>query len=178
MSHRFALIAGSIAMVAAQAAYAQKDVASCKPVLDAFAKGAITPYHVSSTTTTPRTGGKPQMTELISAGGQNYVMSGGHWVRSPMTPAQMAAQEQDNIRAATALSCHPLPDESVSGVAAAVYGMHSENDDTKADGQVWIAKGSGLILRMEADTDPGDVGQTHISTLYDYTNVHPPAGMP
>jgi hypothetical protein len=94
-----------------------------------------------------------------------------------MTPAQMAAQQQDNVRDATAFSYRRLPDESVGGVAAVVYSTHSENDGSKADGQVWIAKGSGLILRMDADVEPGDVDQTHMSTRYDYTNVHAPAGV-
>lgn len=178
MFHRFALITASIAVIAAPAAYAQKDVASCQPMLDAFSKMAVTPYHMSGTTTTPGTGGKSQPMEMISAGGQNYVMSGGHWVRSPMTPAQMATQEQDNIRTAKAFSCHRLPDEPVGGEAAFVYSTHSENDDSKADGQVWIAKGSGVILRMEADIDPSDVDHTHMSTHYDYANVHAPAGVP
>ena len=181
MSHRFAVItatvAVSIAVLAAPAAHAQKDVASCKPMLDAMAKLAATPYHMSGTMTTPGTGGKSQPMEFISAGGQNYVMSEGHWVRSPMTAAQMAAQEQDNIRNAKAFSCHRLPDEPVGGEAAVVYSTHSENDDSKADGKVWIAKGSGLVLRMEADVDPQDVDHTHMSSQYDYANVHAPAGV-
>ena len=177
MSHRLSLIIGSIAVIAAQVAYAQKDVASCKALLDAFAKQAVTPYHMSGTTTTPGTGGKPRASELISAGGQHYVMSEGHWVRSPMTPAQMAAQQQENIRTATAFLCRRIRDESVGGQAAVVYSEHSENEGIKADAQVWIAKGSGLVLRSEMDMDPGDVDQTHISTRYDYTNVQPPAGV-
>jgi hypothetical protein len=177
MSRQFGLTTAAIAVIAAHVAYAQKDVASCKPMLDAFAKVAVTPYHMSGTTTRPRTGGKSEPSELISAGGQHYVLSGGHWVRSPMTPAQMAAQEQDNIRSAKAFSCRRLRDESVGTIAAVVYATHSENDGTKSDGQVWIAMGSGLILRMEADMDPGDVDQIHISTRYDYANVHPPAGV-
>ena len=177
MSHRFALIAVSIAVLAAHPAFAQKDVASCKPMLDAFAKMAVTAYHVSGTTTTPGTGAVVVPIELISAGGQNYLIADGHWVRSPMTAAKMAAQEQDNIRTAKVVSCHRVRDESVGGEAAVVYGSHSESDDSKGDAQVWIAKGSGLILRMEADVDPDDVDHTHISTHYDYANVHAPAGV-
>ncbi len=181
MIHRFALttasVAAAIVVLGASPAYAQKDVASCKPMLDAMAKLAATPYHMSGTMTTPGSGGKSQPMEFISAGGQNYVMSEGHWVRSPMTAAEMAAQEQDNIRNAKAFSCHRLPDEPAGGVDAVVYSTHSENDDSKADGKVWIAKGSGLVLRMEADIDPQDVDHTHMSTHYDYANVHAPAGV-
>jgi hypothetical protein len=176
MSRRFTLITASIAVIAAHVAYAQKDVAACKPVFDAFAKEAVTPHHLFGTRTT-RTGGKPQPMELISAGGQIYLMSDGHWVRSPVTATQMAAQEQDNIRTATVYSCHRLRDEAVGGEAAVVYGTHSENDGSKFDTQVWVAKGSGLVLRTESDLDPGDVDQTHVSTRYEYTNVHPPAGV-
>jgi hypothetical protein len=177
MFHRFVLLTASIAVFAAPVAHAQKDVASCKPVLDAMAKLAVTPYHLSGTTTTPGTGVISVPIDLISTGGQNYLVADGHWVRSPMTAAQMAAQEQDNIRTAKVFSCHSLRDESVGGEAAVVYSSHSESDESKGDAQVWIAKGSGLILRMEADIDPQDVDHTHISTHYDYANVHAPAGV-
>ena len=80
-------------------------------------------------------------------------------------------------RGRTGVSCHRLADEPVGGEAAVVYSTHSKNDDSKADGQVWIAKGSGLVLRMEADVDPQDVDHTHMSSHYDYANVHAPAGV-
>jgi hypothetical protein len=178
MSRRFALTTVLAAVIAAHVASAQKDIASCKPVLDAAAKAMVTPHHVTGTTVTPGTSGKPRPMELITAGGQNYVMTGGQWTRSRMTPAEMAAQEQENIRTATAYSCHRLRDEAVGGVAAVVYGAHSENESSKSDAQVWVATGSGLILRMETDIDPSDVDHTHISMRYDYTNVHAPAVVP
>jgi hypothetical protein len=40
-----------------------------------------------------------------------------------------------------------------------------------------VAKGSGLILRLEEDLDVGDGDKRHISMRYDYTNVQAPAGV-
>jgi hypothetical protein len=177
-SHRFALIAALIAAVAPHPAHAQKDVASCKPVLDALAKQMATSYHSYMTMPSALPGGKPRQGELIAVGGQHYVLVDGQWHKSPMDQAAMAKQEQENIQNAKALSCHRLRDESVGGVAAVVYAEHSENEDTKGDGQVWVATATGLILRVETDmstTDGG--GKDHMSTRYEYTNVHVPAGV-
>ena len=70
-----------------------------------------------------------------------------------------------------------MRDESVNGEAVALYEMHSQNDIVKSDGQVWISKGKGLPLRIEADIDIGDGDKRHMSTRYDYSNVRPPAGV-
>jgi hypothetical protein len=176
-THRLALVAGSIATLVPLAAHAQKDVASCKPVLDATLKQTTVPYHLYGTTSSPVPGGKPIAMELISAGGQNYVYSGGHWVRSPMTAAAMAKQEQDNIRDVKAFACQRVRDESVGGMPAVVYSEHSEGEFGTSDAQVWVAKGTGLVLRTENDTDTGDAAKTHLSVRYDYSNVQAPAGV-
>ncbi len=173
---RWSLLA--IVALAPQVARAQKDVASCKPVLDAVAKEADTPHHVYGTTTSTYTGGKPRATEVISTGGQSYVLTAGHWTRSLLTPAFMAKQQQDDVRNATAYACHRIREESVAGVAAVVYGTHTEIDGAKSDGQVWVAPGTGLVLRTEVDVDAGAAGgKSHTSARYEYTNVHPPAGV-
>jgi hypothetical protein len=58
-----------------------------------------------------------------------------------------------------------------------VYAEHSENEDTKSDGQVWIAATTGLVLRTETDMTMTDgSGTDHMVTRYDYTNVQAPAG--
>lgn len=176
--HRFALIAASLAALAPHAVRAQKDVASCKPVFDALAKQMATSYHSYLTMPSALPGGKPRQDELIAVGGQHYILIEGQWKKSPMDQAAMAKQEQENIQNAKALSCHRLRSESVDGVPAVVYAEHSENEDTKTDGQVWVAATTGLILRTETDMGTTDGGRPdHMSSRYDYTNVQAPAGV-
>jgi hypothetical protein len=180
--HRFVLVAASItasiATLVPDAAHAQKDVVSCKPVLDAVLKQRATPYHAYMTKAATSAADKPSQLEMIAAGGQNYILIKGRWSRSPMDQAAMVKQEQENIRDAKAYSCRRLRDESVGGVPAVVYTAHSENEDTKSDAQVWVANGTGLVLRNEMDMTMTDGGGTqHESTRYEYTNVQAPSGV-
>ena len=177
--HRIALIVVAAAFAASAPAgvQAQKDVASCKPVLDAVSKQMTTPYHMYTTLPSFRPGDKPNQSEMISTGGQHYILLDGHWKKSPMDQAAMVKQEQDNIRDATAMSCRRLPDESVGGVSASVYTMHSENQDTKSDGKVWLSKSTGLILQSDVDLGSDSDSKSHMSSRYEYTNVQRPAGV-
>jgi hypothetical protein len=153
-------------------AQAQKDVASCKNVLDASTKQNATPYHLYMSITQVPSDSKPQLGESISTGGMIYVLIDGKWQNSGMTPAAMGQQQQENIRNAVAYSCKLLRDESVGGVAASVYSAHVETSDVKNDSQIWIAKGTGLVLRIDTD-----MGTSHVAQRFEYTNVHPPAGV-
>jgi hypothetical protein len=65
---------------------------------------------------------------------------------------------------------------NVQSLIAAVYTAPTEKDGVKGDARVWVAKGSGLILRTEEDDDVGGT-KLHVSTRYDYTNVQAPAGV-
>jgi hypothetical protein len=171
MSHTYPL-ALLLAALTPLVAEAQKDVASCKPVLDASAKMLATPYHAYSSTTESQPGSKPQLAEVISTGGVSYVLVSGQWHKSPLTPAAALQLQQENVGSATAYSCKRLREESVVGVAAIVYGSHMENEDVKADSQIWVAKGTGLVLRTDTDMET-----THVAQRVEYTNVQPPAGV-
>jgi hypothetical protein len=84
---------------------------------------------------------------------------------------------QDELKNST---CTYLRDETVGGVDAAVYHVSDKPDpDTVIEETLWIAKDSGLVLRMDVDTDVGggDVGKSHSSAVLDYTDVSPPAGV-
>jgi hypothetical protein len=153
-------------------AQAQKDVASCKPVLDASAKLGATQYHSYSSTTESEAGSKPRLAESIHVGGASYILIMGEWKKSRLTPADAAKLQQDNIESATAYSCKRLREESVGGVTAIVYSSHIDNEDITADTQIWIAKATGLLLRTDSD-----MGTTHIAQRYEYTNVQPPANV-
>ncbi len=152
---------------------AQKIPAACQPVVDAERKGFSTPTHLYST----ENGGKGRSTETIFVDGATYVMRNGGWRKSPMTPKDLLAQLETNLKTATAFTCQPLPDESVAGGAAAVYRSHMENQGVKSDAQIWISKSSGLVLKQEEDLDDGAGGKRHLSLRYEYTNVQPPAGV-
>ena len=89
-----------------------------------------------------------------------------------MTVQQMLEQEKENREHGTA-TCRYLREEVVGGEAAAVYSAHSENEDVKSDGQVWISK-KGLPLREELDIDIGDPSKIHHSVRYEYSNVQAP----
>jgi hypothetical protein len=49
------------------------------------------------------------------------------------------------------------------------------NEGITSDGMTWIAQGTGLTLRSDSDIDTGDGEKNHVSSRYEYTNVHAPA---
>ncbi len=120
------------------------------------------------------TNGKKATGEMITINGERYVMLNGKWMKSRMTVAATREQEEENIKNAKVLSCKRAGDDSVSGEAATVYTEHSENEDSKSDGKIWISKSRGVILKEEIDLDIGDPGKEHISLRYEYGNVKAP----
>lgn len=150
-------------------ARAQKDVAGCKAVLDATLKTASTPHHAVST---QARAGQNRVAESILVNDKSYIQIQGHWRESPITPAEMAKQERENIDSAKVYTCHAIRNEA----GATVYQVHSENDIVKSDGEVWVAK--GLVQRVDEDVDTGDVSsKMHVSTKYDYANIKAPPGV-
>jgi hypothetical protein len=140
----------------------------CKPVLDAYIKATTTTHHAASTESDGKT-----VTEVITADGANYVKIRGVWTKSPLTPQDDLARQQDNIKSAKVYTCSRLPDDSVDGVPAFVYKAHSETPDVgSSDAQVWLSKASGLPLRTEDDFNTGT--NRHFSNKSDYANVHAP----
>ncbi|MEP6494246.1 MAG: hypothetical protein ABJF01_16305 [bacterium] len=156
-------------------AQAQKDLASCKPVLDATAKQFKTPTHGFSST--GGSAGTSSDGEIIFVGGMSYVKTRNVWRRSPTTVEEMAKEHQENIKSATAVSCKHVGDELTAGTPAAVYETTQENDGTKAHSRIWIAKSTGLPLRIDTDIDTGVAASTHRSIRYEYTNVQAPSGV-
>jgi len=145
---------------------------SCQPVFDAMSKVLLTHSHIFSTEGAgTRAGAKPQ-SESIYFGGAIYVKLNDKWIRSKMTVQQMLEQEKENQEHGKA-TCRYLREEVVGGEAVAVYSVHSENEDVKSDGQLWISK-KGLPLRQEFDIDMGDPSKIHQSVRYEYSNVQAP----
>jgi hypothetical protein len=166
----------SAALLFSPAARAQGD---CKIVRDALDKLTTVPSHAYETETNPaRPGSDASSVEMITTGGAIYITMKGKWKKSPMSAAAMHAQEEENWKTAKNISCKYLRDESVNGQSAAIYKTHNENEDTKEDGQVWVSKSKGLLLREEEDVDLGDGDKRHHSTRYEYANVQAPAVSP
>ena len=140
----------------------------------------VTPTHVYMTEIAGFRHNKPENSESIYAGGANgaiYVLVGGKWTRSKVSAGDMLKQQEENGRTVPS-SCRYLREEAVNGEAAAVYASHVETEDMKSDATTWISKSKGLPLRTELDLDIGGaLGKTHTSIRYEYSNVHPPAGV-
>ena len=141
---------------------------SCKPVIDAMLKVITTPHHVVSIDERSARG------EVIVADNTTYVLIAGAWRKSPMTPQDQVKQEQENIRDAKVYTCTMVRAETVNGIAAVAYKVHSETPDVgNTDGTVWIAPSLGLPLKTDEDLTLAG-SKKHISLAWDYTNIHAP----
>lgn len=161
----------ALPMMVAWATPAQAD--ACQPVFDALIKVATTPSH-SYTTDTAANGGKAMQAETIFANGQKYIEAHGRWIRLPVTSQDVVDTEKDK-EAHGKSTCQLLRSESVNGEAAVVYSVHREYEEVTEDGQMWISKSRGLLLRAEEDVDDrGNRRKEHRSTRFEYGNVKPP----
>ncbi len=150
------------------------DDPACKPVFDAMDKVLDVPSHEFMTKTAGKTeGGKVSTSELISVNGLRYVLVNGKWHKS-MTTAQMREQEMENRKNAKVAACKKMGGDSVNGEAATVYTMHSETEDVKSDGKIWISNSRGLPLKEELVVDRDDPDSAHWSIRFEYGNVQAP----
>jgi hypothetical protein len=146
---------------------------SCHPVLDALTKVATTPSH-SYTTSTAANGGKASEAETIFANGRKYIRARGKWMRLPVTSQDVLEQEREKQEHGKS-TCQFLRNESVNGEAAMLYSVHREYDEVREDGQMWVSRGTGLLLRVEEDFDNGgNKVKEHRSTRFEYGNVRAP----
>jgi hypothetical protein len=114
---------------------------ACKAVFDANHKTLDTANHMY--TDNLHGNGKKVTGELITVNGERYLLMNGKWMKSRMTVADTRAQEEENIKNAKVLSCKRSGDDTVGGEAATIYIEHTENEDTKSDGKIWISKSRG-----------------------------------
>ena len=173
MSRNYALTLSLLSLfVIAQAATARAADA-CQPVFDALKKAAITPNH-SYTTSSAVNGGKAAETETISANGQKYIQARGKWMRIGVTSQDVLEQEKEKEEHGKS-TCRLVRSESVNGEAAMLYSVNREYEGTMEDEQMWIAKGTGLPLRVEGDFDNrGNKVKEHRSARFEYGNIRPP----
>ena len=146
---------------------------SCQPVFDALMKVATTPSH-SYTTSTGLNGGTPTEAETIFANGQKYIQAHGKWIRIPVTSQDVIEQEKEKQQNGKS-TCQFLRNESVNGDPAMLFSVHREYEEVKEDGEMWVSRGTGLLLRVEEDVDNrGNKVKDHRSTHFEYGNVRPP----
>jgi hypothetical protein len=146
---------------------------SCQLIFDALTKVLTTPSH-SYTTSTAVNDGKATEAETIFANGQKYIRARGKWMRLPVTSQDVLEQEREKQEHGKS-TCQFLRNESVNGEAAMLYSVHREYDEVKEDGQMWVSRGTGLLLRVEEDFDDGgNKVKDHRSTRFEYGNIRPP----
>ena len=155
-----AALVGSLGTVSAAA-----DDASCKPLADAAAKMARTPYHEVSTID-----GKPF--EKIYTTTTLSMRVGGKWTTVPMTPEETleALRETGSFS-----NCRVLRTETVAGQRATVYAAHRSSPGTSypsSDNQIWIAA-NGLTLKTISDAQAGG-RKVHAESQVTYDNVRAP----
>ena len=172
-----ATVASALAAVAAYA-----DPATCRRIiLDASEKSLGTPNHIFTSTTGP---GLVHKSEIINVGNKSYVkvdakagktaIGDDQWAIARISPQEAAKKTieamHDAAKETKNYQCAHLRDEMVDGVAAAVYSEHAETDYGKSDGQYWISKAQGLIVKYESNSN-----DMTISYRYVYTDIQPPA---
>jgi hypothetical protein len=171
---RGSVAAGIVAtfVAIAPSAHAQKDMSSCKVVFDAATKMTTTPNHAYVIMNLGA--GAPKTTEAITTPTGRFIQVNGKWMRNPMSAQDELARTKQNIQNATAYSCHKVRSETVTGVATTLYSAHEVTEAGASDSQVWIANGTGLLVREELHLSGGGT----VSTRIDYANVKAPAGVP
>lgn len=144
---------------------AHADEASCKPVTDAAAKMARTPYHEVATVD-----GKPF--EKIYTTTTLSTRVGGKWVTVPLTPQEVMEAMQET---GSYSNCRVLRTEVVDGQRATVYAAHRSSPNTSyptQDDQIWIAS-NGLTLKTVSDAEAGG-RKVHAEAHVSYDNVQAP----
>ena len=151
--------------------------ASCKPVFDAITRLVKTPNHQFLIQSSDAPGSTPQAGEMIFTGKTTYFLHDGQWQTSTITPEQTLKQDEENRRNSKT-SCRAVREESVEGVSATVYTLHSESAVGQSDGLIWISKVSALPLRQKIELAmSGITEKNHVETRFVYSGVEPPPGL-
>jgi hypothetical protein len=169
------IIFAALASIGTPAAIA--DDTSCKPVFDAISRLVKTPNHQFLIQSSDAPGSTPQAGEMIFTGKTTYILHDGRWQTSKITPEETLKQDEEN-RKNSKTRCRALRDESVEGVSATVYTLHSESEAGKSDGLIWISKATALPLHQKIDLAMDGIAEkNHVDTRFVYSGVEPPAGM-
>lgn len=163
------VIAIGVAAGAFNVGVAHADDASCKPVTDAAAKMARTPYHEVATVD-----GKP-FEKIYTTTTLSTRINNGKWMTMPMTPQETLDAMRES--GSSLSNCKVLRTETVDGQRATVYAVtqSTANGSYKSEGeQIWIGA-NGLTLKTVSDAQAGGK-KVHAETHVTYDHVQPPAG--
>ena len=166
--HVLCRIAFSVAMASVAADVEAQKSPACQAVF-ASAQKVITTEHLATADM-----GDGKTSQAIMAGGVNYVNVRGKWQRSPMSPQEHLQLEKENIQNAKVYTCEREADAVVDGVPVTVWRVHSETEDTVADGKMSIGKSTGLPVTMDEDIKVGPGTIRHVSTHYSYDAIRAP----
>ena len=166
--NRIAISLTTVLLASLPALAAHADDASCKPVTEAAAKLAKTPYHEVSTVD-----GKP-FEKIYTTTTLSMRINNGKWMTVQMTPQEVL----DSTRETGSYSnCRVLRTEVVDGQRATVYAAHRVSPGTSVpsqDDQIWIAA-NGLTLKTISDSQVKG-RKVHAESRVTYDNVQAPAG--
>ena len=142
---------------------------TCQPVFE-----ALTRCLRHQVTVIPPTPCRTIAREKIYTQGNAFYRGAGKWMKDSDDPKTLLAKEIEN-RKQGAATCKIVREESVNGQPATLYSLHGKAQHTTEEAQMWIAKGTGLLLREEMDVNAGgSARKSHISAHYEYGNIQPP----
>ncbi len=123
----------------------------------------------ASQATFGRPGEPVKLARTIYDGSKIYVQVDGKWHNSPMTVQETIDQMNESRKKAKS-TCESAGSETVDGVAATVYTVHSVTERGISDTRLWVSDSSGLPLK--ADTRFAS-GMT-MNQIFQYTAIQPP----
>ena len=120
-------------------------------------------------------GGKTRNAETIYLNGNTYVKVNGPWLKSAITPEDLAEGKKESD--GNVGTCSVVRDEAVGVEPATLYKIHQQTPVATIDTQIWISKLRGLPLKQINDMDVGGGarGKSHRETRYEYNGVSAPA---
>lgn len=167
---------------------AHADDVACKGLESAMLANTKTPYHSFATITfnyaAPMTVAhrnlklpEAQQSETIFTGDAVFIrLLPGKWQKLPGTLAQF--QESVKTSVIGLKNCKSFPDEKVNGVDAKVYLGDATPQNRIVETKVWVGP-NGVPLKSETEieighTPGGDMVRQHLSTRFEYGDIHAP----
>jgi hypothetical protein len=142
----------------------------CTVVLDAGEKTLDTPHHLY-TTQVDASHSQPTTHEMITINNARYILSGGKWIKSPVSLDAAREQAREDRKNPKMFTCQHLRDEMVGADAAGVYLLRINRDNRISERTLWISKSQNVYLRVE---EGGSKGEPLTTGKYEYGNVRVP----
>lgn len=130
---------------------------------NAMLNSGLTPRSLISTSTDAQ--GKPSVTRQVQTEADKFVqLPNGQWYSMGIAIKDLT----DDTKTAK-ITCQSSGSDVVNGSPAVVYLVHIEDEGSVVDDKMWISSKS-LVLKSETNQQGA-----HITTLYDYDHIVPPA---